>query len=259
MAYPKDSPLKDKVIRIMVTAACYVEISIAADGEWDSDELEKVIDGKGYASYTGHYRRLFRGIVPNDQSVIFIKLKLTNECDLLKWRDHPFWKLLSNRSLTHSDIEAALMTVTSNVKHYIWMRHRQIDVLPTTRRVRVLPERESIERIAKYRNFDSLLTLVAYAREGRDSGMLQEYGISAELSLKIFPDVIARNPHLYIRWKSLAKRLNSLIWNPKRNFAVELKREFSLSQLNEEIEELVDKAREKGACFPPKELMKRFG
>ncbi len=82
--------------------------------------------------------------------------------------------------------------------------------------------------------------------------------MSAGESLKIFPDVIARSPHLYIRWKPLAKRLNALIWNPKQNFDVELKQKFSLSLLNDEIEELVDKARCRGTCFPPKDLMKRF-
>ncbi|MES9994041.1 MAG: hypothetical protein ABW098_18985 [Candidatus Thiodiazotropha sp.] len=256
MPHKKNSPLKDKVLREMTTAACYVEIALAAGCEWNSEKLEKMIVGEKYRSYTGRYQRLLRGIVPRNQSVLYAKCRLENKCDLLEWRDHPFWKLLSNRSLTHSDIVAALMTVTSNVKLHVWMRHRQNEDATTIRRVRVLPERESIERIAKYRNFDSLLTLIAYAREGRDSGLLQEYGMSAGASLKIFPQVIARNPHLYIRWKPLAKRLNKLIWNPKRNFAVELKREFSLPQLDKEIEELVDKARKKGACFPPKELLK---
>ncbi|WP_428634733.1 hypothetical protein [Sedimenticola sp.] len=259
MPYRKRSPLKDKVIRNMVTAACYVEIALAAGGEWSSEKLEMIILGEDYKGYTGRYQRLFRGVVPNNQSVSFAKLRLQIKCDLLEWRDHPFWKLLSNRSLTHSDIETALMTVTSNVKHYVWVPCRNNENTTSIRRIRPLPDRESIKKIAKYRNFDALLTLVALAREGRDSGMLQEYGMSASESLKIFPDVIARCPHLYIRWKSLAKRLNALIWNPKRNFDIDLKREFSLSQLNETIEGLVDKARGKGACFPPKELMKRIG
>jgi hypothetical protein len=151
------------------------------------------------------------------------------------------------------------MTVTSNVKHYIWMPFRTSGNATSTRRVRPHPDRESINRIAKYRNFDALLTLIAIAREGRDSGKLQDYGMSAGESLKIFPHTIARTPHLYIRWKPLAKRLNSLIWNPKRNFDVELKHKFSLPLLNEEIEELVEKARNRGSCHPPKELMKRFG
>ena len=199
----------------MVTAACYVEIALAAGGEWDPDKLEVLIDEKGYASHTGRYRRLFRGIVPSDQSALFVKLRLQNTCDLLKWRDHPFWKLLSNRPLTHLDIETALLTVTSNVKHYVWHRCSPPEASSTSRGVRIIPERELIERIVKYRNFDSLLTLVAYAREGRDSGLLQEYGMSSGSSLKIFPQVVARNPHLYVSWKPLAKRLNSLIWNPK--------------------------------------------
>lgn len=243
----------------MVAAACYVEIALAADGEWDPDELEVLIDGKGYANRTGRYRRLFRAIVPIDKSALFVKLRVQNKCDLLKWRDHPFWKLLSTRSLTHSDIERALMTVTSNVKHYVWVPYRTNENATSIRRVRPLPDRESIKKIAKYRNFDALLTLVAFAREGRDSGMLQEYGMSAGESLKIFPDVIARSPHLYIRWKPLAKRLNALIWNPKQNFDVELKREFSLPLLDKKIEKLVDQARNRGTCFPPKELMERFG
>ncbi|MEW8155824.1 MAG: hypothetical protein AB2765_14695 [Candidatus Thiodiazotropha endolucinida] len=259
MPHPKGSPLKDKVIRKMVTAACYVEIALAAGGEWSAEKLEKMIRGEDYKNYTGRYQRLFRSVVPNNQSVSYAKLRLPNKCDLLEWRDHPFWKLLSKQSLTHSDIETALMAVTSNVKHYVWVPCRKTENTTSIRRVRPLPDRESIKKIAKYRNFDALLTLVAYAREGRDSGFLQEYGMAAGESLKIFPYAIARTPHLYIRWKPLAKRLNALIWNPKRNFDMELKREFSLSQLNGEIEELVDKAREKGACFPPKELMKRIG
>lgn len=243
----------------MVTAACYVEIALAADGEWDPDELEVVIDGKGYANRTGRYRRLFRAIVPIDESALFVKLRLQNRCDLLKWRDHPFWKLLSTRSLTHSDIETALMTVSSNVKHYVWVPYRNNGNAPNIRRIRQLPDRESIKKIAKYRNFDALITLVALAREGRDTGMLQEYGMSAGESLKIFPYAIARTPHLYIRWKPLAKRLNALTWNPKRSFDVELKREFSLPLLDKKIEGLVDQARDRGIRFPPKELMKRFG
>ena len=258
MPYRKDSPLKDKVIRKMVTAACYVEIALAVGGEWDPGRLEEVIDGKAYYSFTGRYRRLFRGIVPSDRSAKDLKLQFNGKCDLLKWRDHPFWKLLSTRPLTHSDIETALSTVTSNVKHYVWMQRPPREFPNTNRGVRTTPERESIDRIAKYRNFDSLLTLVAYAREGRDSGMLQEYGMSSGISLKIFPQVVARNPHLYVSWKPLAKRLNSLIWNPKNKFFVDLRQNFNLSLLNKEIETLVETTRNKGSCFPPKDLMKRF-
>ena len=242
----------------MVTAACYVEIALTAGGEWDPDQLEVLIDEKGYASHTGRYRRLFRGIVPSDQSALFVRLRLQNSCDLIKWRDHAFWKLLSNRPLTHSDIKMALMTVTSNVKHYVWLPCRNNEKATSIRRIRPLPDRESIKKIAKYRNFDALLILIAYAREGRDSGFMQEYGMTTSESLKIFPYAIARTPHLYICWKPLAKRLNALIWNPKRYFDVELKQKFSLSLLNDEIEELVDKARCRGTCFPPKDLMKRF-
>ncbi|MBV2139203.1 MAG: hypothetical protein KUF79_20525 [Candidatus Thiodiazotropha sp. (ex Ctena orbiculata)] len=259
MPHPKGSPLKDKVIRKMVTAACYVEIALTAGGEWSSEKLEMMILGKDYENYTGRYQRLFRGVVPNNQSVSFAKLRLPNKCDLLEWRDHPFWKLLSNQSLTHSDIETALMTVTSNVKHYVWVPCRKNENVTSIRRIRPLPDRESIKKIAKYRNFDALLTLVAYAREGRDSGLLQEYGMAAGESLRIFPHAIARTPHIYIRWKSLAKRLNALIWNPKRNFDMEFKREFSLPLLDKKIEVLVDQARDRGTCLPPKELMKRIG
>ncbi|MES9993852.1 MAG: hypothetical protein ABW098_18030, partial [Candidatus Thiodiazotropha sp.] len=207
----------------MITAACYAEIGLAAGPEWDPGRLEELIDGKDYGEFTGRYRRLFRGIVPNNESANFFETELDYKCNIVFWRDHPFWTLLVNHPITHKDIELALMSVKSNVRRYIWGESPRRNKKTQTRGIRVIPSRESIEKIAKYKNLDSLIALVAYAREGRDSGILQEYVMSASHSLRIFPDVIARNPHLYICWKPLARRLKSLIWQPKPSFVLELK------------------------------------
>lgn len=258
MPYPKDSPLKDKTIRKMVTAACYAEIALAAGSEWDPTELERVIDGKEYGSFTGRYRRLFRGIVPKDDNANQLLVRFDNKCQISKWRDHPFWKLLSLRDLTHRDIELALLSVTSEVNHHIWMWGPTNDEMSDIRFIRGFPWREQIEDIASYRDFDALVTLVAYAREGRDSGMIQEYIKAARGCLDIFPSVVTKQPHLYICWKLLAKRLKSLLWKPKFSFVIEPDFSKDLSKLNKKVERLAKTARRKGVQLPPEEVLKQF-
>jgi hypothetical protein len=262
MSYAKNSIFNDKVVRQMIGKACYTEVAMCAGGIWKPAKLEEKINGEMYLGPSGHFQRMRNGVLPSDKSAeerIHKKLDWSKrKCQIELWRDHPFWKLLSLEPLTYIDTERALMSVRGKVKHRIWYEVPSQDNSSELRYPRLKPEKEDIEKIAEYKNFDALLTLIAFAREAHGTGMLQTYTIAAHHALEIFPDVMIKHPHLYISWKLLASRLKQLIWQPEPSFIFEMRHQVSLPQLRKRINALDELARKQGTPLPPKELIDRY-
>lgn len=257
MPYANGSPLKDVSIRKMIVLTCYAEIALAAN-EWSPYRLERNIDSAKSATKKQRYWRLLRGIVPQVGTVKEYERKLGDHCQILKWRDHPFWKLLKTKDLTHNDIYIALNSVRSNVYHHIWHDPPMRDRWPNHRLVREKVDKQLIQHIAKYKNFDALLTLLAFAREGRDSGMGPQFATAALHSLEIFPYVVTRHPQLYICWKLLAARLIKLIWKPNPVFTKDISFNVSVASLGKKIRPLAIDARDRGIQLPTDNFMKKY-
>lgn len=259
MPYSEDSPFKDEVIRIMAGSACYAQTAISAGNIWDFATLEEIIDGKEYPSQSGKYRRMLNGIIPGDSSILKIHDHVQDEnCDLFHWRDHAIWPLLSLNPLTAQDIETALLSVTGKIREEVF-DYFELDDEPTDYRLpRFKPDKESIQRIANYKNLDALLILIAYSREADASGVLQTYAVAAHHCLKIFPVVLVHYPQLYIRRKLLTDRLNELIWKPDGNYLVEPYINTSLPKLSIKMRPLVKAALKEGFSFPPERILRKY-
>lgn len=258
MPYPNHSPFKERQLRQLVTATCYAEVALAADGEWNPTALESKVEGKAYWEQSGRFRRLAKGIVPRDKTAKHLQQLSDGRCDITWWRDHPFWQLLTTRQPTHQDIYAALLSVTSNVKHYLWLNPPRPDKVIDYRLVRITPKKEDIVKIAKYKNFDALVALVAFAREGFGSGMLQESTVASIHLRKIFPEVVARTPHLYLIWPNLATRLKKIIWKAKTGFEIELKLDVSTQKIRQRVLDARDAAISRGISLPPEPVVSHF-
>ena len=104
---------------------------------------------------------------------------------------------------------------------------------------------------------DALTALVAYAREGRDTGMLQEYTMASRSLWEIFPKALSRTPHLLVSWKRLSKRLTTLIWKPTLEYEAELHVKVESDKLRMRMQRVLKEARDKGS-FPPEDIYRRY-
>lgn len=264
--YPKKSAEKDMFLREMIGKACYAEIALRAGMVWEPITLERTIGGKSYLQSATRINRIKRGTLPEDKTVKLIEsaiykntyYKNRRKCRIKKWRDHPFWKLLSLQPLTYQDTERALLSVQSRVKHRIWLEPPSPSSPSHLRPVRLTPEKKFIEEIAEYKNFDAFVTLLAFVREAYGTNMGQLFTISAKNCLDIFPHVMIRHPQLYIVWKPLAQRLIKLIWKPKASFTSQIKRDVTVSSLRKRIDLLDKQARKEGKPLPPKDIIDRY-
>lgn len=252
--YPEDSPLKNWDIRVLVAAACYVEIAIATGCEWGPTRLELIIDGREFDSQSGKYSRMLKGIPPKPVTISQIEPMLPT-ADILKWRNHPYWKLILDISPSHEDTWNALQTVKGELKKNVWVQG-YIDKLADDEKqhyARSEPSLDLIEIVAKHNNFDALLILTAWAREAREMNLLRPHGWLARHTREIFPHVIAHCPHLYIGWPILARLYKKIIWttpHPEENvpwFDMRWK------GLKQEINKKVKEARRNNIQLPPKE------
>lgn len=256
MPYPRNSPLKDKGIRHMTVSACYAEIALAAGGEWNPSRLEELIDESKYGDRTGRYRRMARGIVPRNKTASQIRGVLGDSCDILKWRDHLFWKLLMLRPLSQNETEEVLLSIRSNVTKHIWGSDPH-DIKTQFRHARREPTRETIDAIANHRSFDALLALIAIARDARNRGILDTYYPCALTSLEVFPHVVGNTPQLYICWKAIAERLRRLVWEPNADFFIDVYADFNLHELEMEIQKVSEATMNNGVSFPPLDILER--
>lgn len=257
-AYPKDSPFHDRLIRQIVGSACFAEIALANGGLWSPAGLEEELDGRSPGEQTGRYSRMTRGVLPSRETLEELQERLGNSCQVLKLYYHPFWKLLCMQPPTQQEIERALLSITCNVRHRIWLYPPDKEDPMAVRIPRPELTVEKTEQIAKYRNFDALVALIALAREARIRGTLQTYFRNARMSLEIFPYVVTRHPELHICWYPLASRLTNLIWKPQLVFSPDMQLKTSLSELKKQIGPLARAARRKGIPLPPQQILRRY-
>lgn len=256
MPHSGNSHLNDELVRRMAVSACFAEIALAAGGEWNPSRLEEKIHNRSCGDLTNCYWRMTRGIVPNNRTVDRLENLLEQSCQLLRWRDHPFWKLLMLQPLRHQDISAALLSIRSNIKRYLWVNPPD-DGLTEGRAPRYEASKEFVDQIAMHRTFDALVALTALAREARDRGTIRPYYMCSLKSFEIFPHVVTKHPQLYISWKSLAMRLDKVIWNPKAASSYDPRPPIKRSNLSKQIKTLADAAVAKGIPLPPQETLRR--
>lgn len=257
MAYTKDSVFIDKELRLLIGSACYVEIALAVN-EWQFSKLEALIDDKNDDEKTNYYRQLARGLRMEDKTIARIghaNPLRDKRAYIRKWRDHPFWGLLK-RELGHDDIKQALLIVTGSAQNRIWFDKKFSGKRPA--RFDDL-DNDLINSIAHTKSFNSLIALVALAREAYILNHPRTFFEASERALDIFPAVVTKTPHLYIRWSKLYLRLSELIWLKASDFATFNNLNVSLQGMQKIIDEIDFIERSKSQCkLPPKEIIERY-
>ena len=256
MPYPQNSHLKDIPIRHMATSSVFAEVAIAAGGEWIPSRLEKQLFRRDYAEQRGTFRRMARGIAPNDNTAIKLQGLFKGKCEIKKWRDHVFWKLLCKTPVEQKDIEALLLSVGDDVWQYIWKNEAPF-YPPDVEYTRVEPELSVFTNIANVASLDAFIALIALARELMDHGMHTLSLLASLEAREIFTHVISKTPHLYICWKPLAYRLQGLFW--ERTCGVDPHPEdlIDFEEMEDEIWQLVRSASKEGISFPPRNILER--
>lgn len=215
--YPKQSHLSQTDVRGLVGASCFVEIALALNGCWSSEELEGKIDGKGvYADggndSAGTYRKMLAGVVPDNEKVRHIEKALEKNTQLRYWRDHPYWFLLSSTEVSYASILAALNSVTGSIRQHVWDEYFLSSLDRNSARQDF--DLSAVKSVSKYCNFDALIILTAWTVEAKAQRSLRNAYWGAKYSRGIFASVIVSSPHLVIRWKSLVNLYLEKIWSP---------------------------------------------
>ncbi len=249
--YPKDSPLKDKYIRVLAGSACYAVIAIA-NREWDPDSLEDKLDLElQIEGSTGRYRKMLKGVLPEPPSCRRIQ-KEQKGGDILLWRNHAYWILLVHAQIGIADIENALRVVDGGMRRHIWAYSD--DSERDSRPMRFDTNLKLIRAVAGYENFQSLVTLTAWAREARDQLKIKSSTQCAYYARSIFAKAVCSTPQLFIRWPLLAHRYKNLVWSfPGKQVNVPWL-DMKLEDLENEMESEEKKARNRGIKLPPKEV-----
>lgn len=254
MPYPANSPFKDNELRHLAASACFAEAAIALGGEWNPTRLEEEVFGRFDTEQTGIFRRMGRGYIANDTTAQRLKSHTYGKCDIAKWRDLPYWILLSKKPVSSEQIQKALTAVSSPVWRLIWDNTPPPYLTDFQYSRREVTE-ESIKAIAACKNMDALFALIALAREARDRGMNDQYVQASYQSEEIFPNAIGETPHLYLTWKLLAARLRKIMWDPTGIRAPSPNAELDIDGLDAQITHAVWCAKQDGTIFPPREIV----
>ncbi|MES9964546.1 MAG: hypothetical protein ABW116_13505 [Candidatus Sedimenticola sp. 20ELBAFRAG] len=256
MRLPRKSPLSDKTIRHFAASSCLVDAAIAAEGIWSPSALENKVFGRGYSQQKGTFKRMIKGIVPNDATANRISKALNNRCDIKKWRDHPFWPLLLKRSVSDRETQAALLSIGEEVWPYVWNEFRPAYLAdcPYSRQAFTM---KRIDAIAEIKTMDALFSLIALGRQVREIGLEDEYIWAKYKSELMFADVIGKTPHLYICWKALAARIRTVFWDYKGVKSPSNTQMIGTNEMEAQIEQAVKSANNKGLLFPPRTLLDR--
>ena len=253
-AYPRSSVLRDKSIRKMVGSAIYVDIAIAVNKEFGTTKLENLVNGRKLGDYTGQYRKMLQGIVPDPTSCKIIQKRTKGGCDLILWRDHPLWSLISQKQSTPDLIEKTLRLVNSSVKKYIWTYPPEAGY--NRKSLRMDPSVSLIKTVAEFNNFDAFLILTAWAKEAHDHKLIRNSYQSAIHTRKLFPRVVCNTPQLFIRWPLLAEQYRKNIWTAPKSEVSEPWFSMRLDEIADEIDIEEKIARENGVNLPPKHIFR---
>jgi len=229
----------------------YVETAITAGMEWDVGELERLIDGREYGDRTNRYRKMYEGTLSLNKTCRRIQKKLGGG-HLCEWKNHAYWGLLCSAKSGPEYTERALKTVKGGVQQYIWTHQREKGFEYYSARIDTTMD--VVKAVAKYHNFDALLTLTAWAREAREHNILRPNYQSASYSRKVFARAVCNTPQLFIRWPLLAYYYKHLIWSFPVTKVSEPWFLMEWDELPGEMEIEEKNARQRGIKLPPKEI-----
>lgn len=216
--YPKSSHLYYPEIRKLVGSACFVEIAISLGGIWNPMEIEILLDGKGdnvvppeSKEGTGKYRKMLEGKVPSIASCKRIQKKMKGG-HVLVWRNHPFWNLFKPDALYFENITSALLCIEGKLNETIWdSRSPYRDRAESFRYEITL---DLVKEIASFKNLGALVALTAFTREAKAQRFFRPAFWASKYSREIFPEVVCKEPHLFISWPRLLRLYDDLIWAP---------------------------------------------
>jgi len=261
MRYSSSSHLSDENLRKLAAAACFVEIASNIQ-KWELKELEAIVRNQLYPYESNYFfRMLTEGRAPSNKTIKEIKkvpaLK-GKRCCIKMWRDHKFWSLLKEQKPTEIEIDQALNAVTGSVKKIIWDKSAKT-FGPRLLRNRELTDRE-MKLLATPQNLSSLISLTVIAREGYINRPTQDLLYPAYLIFNIFPEVMMKCPHLYIRWKLLIECLKPILIQPEDFF---IEKYYNLDQYLEILPLIIEKLdakyrKSENYTLPPKELIERY-
>jgi hypothetical protein len=253
--YAKSSFKSDGIVRTLAGSACFAEVAVAAE-KWDDCALELLIDPDRWAGYTGIYRKMPKGTLPSDMVCRRVKEVLPN-CNIQKWRDHPFWGLLRGPGFNLADVEHALRSIRSDpVRRSVW--GNPPDRNQRNSFSRLVPELALIKDIFNCKQFDALIALTAWARETRALKQHSPAFQSAFFTKAIFAEVVCHTPHLFIRWPLLAEQYKQWIWSSPASDTSEAWFDMDWEYLLFEISVEEQKARQRGIKLPPHEIVTRI-
>jgi len=247
----------------MVASACYVEIAIASKAEWNPITLEELIDNRYPGRFTGKYRKMIEGTVPNNKTCIDINEKLSDKTNVIHWRDKPFWSLLHTSITGEQYINKYEYLISRNWPgmeyHLSKVTNSEFMSQNTDRYWEEINYDEMLdmeELIELGIIFEIFSGYTAWAREARERNLLQPMYHNSIITRKLFAKAICNTPHLYIRWPLLAKYYNKLIWTAPPTRTNIPWYDIKYNELEDEIIIEEKLARKRTVNLPPNNIFK---
>lgn len=243
---PKPLSHHSRVLRSTIATAVYVELACQTN-VWEPDKLEMHLfdySDNPRNEKSNSVKNLLKGTYPNSQTLNTYKRLLDKaELDNIgveKWFNFPLWSLFrdDNTNIQH--------TIDGIIKDYLKSQaHKNYKNVPPTenssRKLQnkimplYMPEKEEdllFDLIGSYRrefdlsplelvtekpDLNTLLILTALTKDGLIKGLIKQTITLVKAVRKIFPEVIASTPHLYIRWYDLFFLYESLIYHSRKD------------------------------------------
>lgn len=264
----KNSALSEKRLRSLIGPACFVECALAAGRIWDHERLEHfarkgetlqepIADDQVWRATleTNMFRTMLLNRVPEVSTFRSMEVHLAKgRPKLEEWRGHVLWELLTE-IVSHETIMRAFNSISG--------KHRDCLFIDTVRGkpgdpgLRGSADMSVMRRLYQLGSVDALVALVASAREARLMRILRPHHNAARYSRKVFPKVIARSPHLYIRWRHLALILAERVWCQPTTTESVIWFSADLKALDSEVQACALRSRNSGIQLPPEKLVKK--
>lgn len=263
--HSKSSPLNDRRLRAIVGPACYVECALAAGRIWHHEALERALGGKGTDAdllpdpmwrppQESHlFRMMLVDRVPEEDTLRAVEDQLERgHPNVVAWRNHPLWDLLTEE-ITVPAILNALDGLHG--KHRDCLFDEAERGFAGSPALRYGGDLAALKELRRLGGIDGLIALVAHARESQLLRIHMKHARAAWYARKIFPKVVGRSPHLFIRWRSLAQLLAQRVWSPPEEFGSVFWCDMQMDKLETEVAEVAGRSRRKGIQLPPDNLV----
>lgn len=237
-------------VKNLAATACFVEIALHA-GSWSAKVIEDTVRGgiilREKVEPTGGIQQLLSGRLPSNRTAEAIAARLPG-CDIRRWRDHALWASLDRNVDVYSPIY-------DGAKRSLAMPLRQLVLKPLRLGSACAPSEpfseEHVERVLvdtvtgdqQLPVFTAMTVLSntnRYNREARCATLL------------LFPRVVVRCPHLYIRWEELLALFHRRVWRSKDNQEPFL---YSVDEVRTRLLAEVVLVQQEGFKIPPDSLL----